>query len=178
MRRGIASLAIADLDPEIFRSLLLDIAAWRLLQDGKDRALAARLGEAVRAALARQADEPGIDHAARAYYDMLAATSSLPDVAATAIARHDWPTLTALAATAHHRPYGDMVLALLTAEAAALPSLLIPLRVDRVALAPLEASLAMLPARAVARGGAAEDDYAALLQSRADAAGARGEGKR
>ena len=44
----------------------------------------------------------------------------------------------------------DMALALITAEAAALPVLLAPLRLDSAALAPLEASLAMLPARALA----------------------------
>ena len=47
------------------------------------------------------------------------------------------------------RSYDDMALALLTAESAALPSLFAPLRLDHIALAPIEASLAMLPARAV-----------------------------
>ncbi|WP_447762369.1 hypothetical protein [Sphingopyxis panaciterrae] len=166
---GNPALAIADLDPELFRSLLLDIAAWRLVQAGKDNAFATKLGEAVRAALAYRADEAGIDAAARAYYDSLAADSAgLPDAAVMAIARHDWPTVIALGAAAHRRPYGDMALALLAAETAALPSLLVPLRIDRAALAPLEASLSMLRDRAV-NGGATEDDYAALRQSRADA---------
>lgn len=166
---GNPALAIADLDPELFRSLLLDIAAWRLVQAGKDNLFAARLGEAVRNALAHRADEAGIDAAARTYCDSLAAESAgLPDAAVMAIARHDWPTVIALAAAAHRRPYGDMALALLAAETAALPSLLAPLRIDRAALAPLEASLSMLRDRAV-NGGGAQDDYAALLQSRADA---------
>jgi len=71
-------------------------------------------------------------------------------VAAGTIARNDWPTLVALAAAAGKRRYADMALALITAEAAALPVLLAPLRLDSAALAPLEASLAMLPARALA----------------------------
>ena len=58
--------------------------------------------------------------------------------------------MTALAAAAGKRRYADMALALITAEAAALPVLLAPLRLDSAALAPLEASLAMLPARALA----------------------------
>ncbi|NIJ36608.1 hypothetical protein FHR22_001257 [Sphingopyxis panaciterrae] len=176
---GNPAIAIAGLDAELFRSLLLDIAAWRLVQAGNDDRFAAALGETVREALARQADEAGIDQAARAYHDILAADAAgLADVAATAIARHDWPTVTALAAAAHRRPYGDMVLALLAAEAAALPSLLAPLKVARAALAPLEASLAMLPDRAVNGGGAAEDDYATLLRSRAGASGSPLEQKR
>ena len=47
-----------------------------------------------------------------------------------------------------------MALALLISETAALPSLLAPLNLDRPALAPLAASLAMLPSRAVAGEGA------------------------
>lgn len=156
---GNPGIAVADLDADLFRALLLDIAAWRLVQTGKTDSLAERLGEAVRAALARQADEAGIDQAARAYHDILAADAArLPEAVTIAIARHDWPTVIALAAAAHRCPYGDMALALLAAEAAALPSLLAPLRVDRTALAPLEASLSMLADRAVA-GGVAEDDY-------------------
>lgn len=168
---GNPALAIADLDPELFRSLLLDIAAWRLVQAGKDDKLAVRLGDAVRAALSHQADEAGIDQAARAYHDILAAdAAAMPDIVAMAIARHDWPTVIALAAAAHRRPYGDMALALLAAEAAALPSLFVPLRIDRVALAPLEASLSMLADRAVSGVGGSQDDYAAY-HPRADAFG-------
>ena len=146
---GHPALSVADLDPKIFRALLHDIAAWRLGQISEDHRRAAALGEAVRAAVDRQADERGIDAAGRAYHDMLAERGALSDAAATAIARHDWPVLIALAAAALHRSYGDMALALLTAESVALPVLLAPLRLDRVALAPLEASLAMLSARAV-----------------------------
>lgn len=149
---GNPCIAIADLDGELFHALLLDVAAWRLVQAGKDGALAAELRDAVRAKLAQQAREGGIDNAASAYHDLLVAEARLSDAATTAIARHDWPTLIALVAAAHRRPYGDMALALLTAEAAALPSLLAPLRIDRAGLAPLEASLAMLSARAVSGG--------------------------
>ncbi|WP_428627050.1 hypothetical protein [Sphingopyxis sp.] len=156
---GHPALAIADLDGDVLRALLLDIAAWRLAAVSTDQARAAELGEAVRTATERQADETGIAHAGLAYHDLLGA--ALPEVAAQAIARHDWPTLIALAAAAHHRRYDDMALALLTAEAAALPSLLAPLHLDRTALVPLEASLAMLPARAVAEDGAR--DYGELL---------------
>src|SRR5690606_6702769 len=104
------------------------------------------LGDAVRAETYRQAAESGIAVAGRTYYAALGADTD--ETAAAAIARHDWPTLIALAAAAHRRSYDDMALALLTAESAALPSLLAPLRLDHIAIAPLEASLAMLPARA------------------------------
>lgn len=144
---GQPALAIADVDGEIFKLLLLDVAAWRLAEVSTDRDRAAKLGDAVRAATERQAADPGIAGAGRDYFDLLGA--ALPDAAAAAIARHDWPALIALAAAAHCRSYDDMALALLTAESAALPSLLAPLRLDQAALAPLEASLAMLPARAV-----------------------------
>ncbi len=153
---GNPCLAIADLDGELFHALLLDVAAWRLVQGGKDDALAAELRDAVRTSFARHGAERGIDGAAQAYHDILAASAALPETAATAIARQDWPTLVALAAAAHRRRYGDMALALLTAEAATLPSLLAPLRIDRAALAPLEASLAMLSGRAIAGGFAGE----------------------
>lgn len=151
---GHPALAIADLTPELFRALTLDIAAWRLDQISADQRLAAELGDAVRVALERPADGQGIDQAAVAYHDLLAEGGALSESAATAIVRHDWPALIALTAAALRRPYGDMALALLTAETAALPSLLAPLGLDRAALAPLEQSLAMLPARAVAGGGA------------------------
>jgi hypothetical protein len=144
---GNPAIAIPDLDGEIFRALLLDIAAWRLAEVSKDAKRAARLGDAVRAGTDRQAAESGIAEAGRAYYAALGADAA--DAAAAAIARHDWPVLITLAAAAHRRSYDDMALALLTAESAALPSLFAPLRLDHIALAPLEASLAMLPARAV-----------------------------
>lgn len=145
---GNPALAVADLDGETFRALLLDVAAWRLAEVSGDKRRAAELGDAVRVAIERQAGETGIAHAGRAYYEILGA--ALPGAAAAAIARHNWPTLIALAASAHRRAYDDMALTLLTAETATLPSLLASLRLDHAALAPLEASLAMLPARAVA----------------------------
>ena len=151
---GNPALAVADLDGEIFRALLLDIAAWRLAELSGDTRRAAQLGDAVRAATERQAEEAGMAEAGQAYYEILG--SALPDAAAAAVARHNWPTLIALAASAHRRTYDDMALTLLTAETAALPSLLAPLRLDHAALAPLEASLVMLPARAVAEIGHAE----------------------
>lgn len=144
---GNPALAIADLDAETFRALLLDIAAWRLAEVSGDKRRAADLGDAVRIAIERQADETGMADAGHAYYEVLGA--ALPAAAAAAIARHNWPTLIALAAAAHRRAYDDMAITLLTAETAALPSLLAPLRLDHAALAPLEASLVMLPARAV-----------------------------
>ena len=145
---GNPALAIADLDGETFRTLLLDIAAWRLAEVSGDKRRAADLGDAVRVAIERQAEETGMAHAGQAYHEILGA--ELPGAAAAAIARHSWPTLIALAASAHRRAYDDMAMTLLTAETAALPSLLAPLRLDHAALAPLEASLVMLPARAVA----------------------------
>ncbi|WP_447754989.1 hypothetical protein [Sphingopyxis fribergensis] len=158
---GNPGVAVADLDGDVFRALLLDIAAWRLAEVSTDQARAARLGEAVRTAGERQAEERGIADAANDYSAILG--DGVPDVAANAIARHNWPVLIALAAAAHRRTYADMALALLTAESAALPSLLAPLRLDRTALAPLEASLAMLPARAVGDGSG--KDHADLSPS-------------
>lgn len=145
---GNPALAVADLDSDIFRALLLDIAAWRLAAVSGDTARAAELGDAVRVATERHTAERGIESAGQAYYEILG--PALPNAAATAISRHNWPTLIALAAAAHRRSYSDMAMTLLTAESAALPSLLAPLRLDHAALAPLEASLTMLPARAVA----------------------------
>lgn len=149
---GHPALALADIDRELLRAVLLDIAAWRLVREGQDDKLASDLGEAVRAAVARHDEMTGIDRAATDYHDALAAPSAVADAASAAIARHDWPALIALAAAAAQRSYSDTALALLSAEAAALPILLAALRLDRAALAPLEASLAMLPARAVGGG--------------------------
>lgn len=149
---GNPALAIADIDGDLFRLLLRDIAAWRLDEVSGDRASAAELGDRVRIVTEAQAGERGMMDAAGAYAALLG--KQLPDGAADAIARHDWPTLIALAAVATCRGYTDMALALLTAETAALPSLLAPLQLDRAALAPLEASLVMLPSRAVSDDGA------------------------
>lgn len=144
---GQPTLAISDLDDEIFRALLHDIAAWRLAAVSIDTGRAAGLGDAVRHAVERRAEEANMTAAAIAYHDAVGA--EVPEAARAAIAAHDWSALIALAAAAQRRRYADMALALLTAETAALPSLLAPLRLDPDALAPLEASLAMLPARAV-----------------------------
>lgn len=151
---GNPALALADVDRETFRALLHDVAAWQLAELSGDKRRAAGLGDAVRIATERQAGEVGMTLAGRAYYNLLGA--ALPGAAATAIARHNWPTLIALAASANGRSYDDMAMALLTAESATLPSLLAPLRLDHAAIAPLEASLAMLPARAVADAGHVE----------------------
>lgn len=147
---GQPKLAVADLDSEIFRALLHDVAAWQLAAVSIDTGRAADLGDAVRTAIGRQSEAPGMTAAAIAYHD--AVGDALPEAARAAIAAHDWPALIALAAAAQRRGYADTALALVTAETAALPSLLAPLRLDRDALAPLEASLAMLPARAVSDG--------------------------
>lgn len=148
---GHPALAVADVDPALFRAMLHAIAAWRRGKSGNDAAPAAEPDDAVHATVARQKSESGIDHAAAAYHQALDAM--VPRAAAAAISAQDWPALIALAAVAAHRRYDAMALALLTAESAALPSLLAPLRLDRAALGPLEASLAMLPARAVGDGG-------------------------
>lgn len=149
---GHPALAIADLDGEVFRGLLRDVAAWRLAEVSQYQARAAQLGDAVRVATERHAAERGMADAGAAYHKILGAGVS--EAAGQAITRHDWPTLIALAAEALGSSYDDMALTLLTAETAALPSLLAPLHLDRTALAPLEASLAMLPSRAVADDGA------------------------
>lgn len=169
---GHAAIAIDDLDADLFRSLLLDIAAWALVQSGKDPAHAAALGEAVRGALAQHDPARGIDAAATGYHAALSAIGAQSDGAAAAIARHDWPALIALAAAAQKYPYADMALALITAESAQLAPLLAPLLRDHAALAPLEGSLAMLTNRAVA--SAAPDDFAAALQARAATFGDEG----
>jgi hypothetical protein len=163
---GHPALAVADLDGDVFRGLLRDVAAWRLPEVSQYQARAAKLGDAVRVATERHAAERGIADAGAAYHKILGA--GLSEAAGQATARHDWPTLIALAAAALHRRYDDMALALLTAETAALPSLLAPLHLDRTALAPLEASLTMLPSRAVTDDGAR--DYREML--------APGQGKR
>jgi hypothetical protein len=171
---GHPAVAIDDLDPDLLRSLLLDIAAWTLVRSGKDPAQAARLGEAVRGALAQHDAARGIDDAAKAYHAALAQFGAQSDSAAAAIARHDWPALIALAAAAQKYRYDDMALALITAEPAQLVPLLTPLLRDHAALAPLEGSLATLTNRAVA--SATPDDYAAVLQARAATLGDGPEG--
>ena len=146
---GNPCIAPADLDPTLFRTLLLDIAAWQLGRIEGDQGEGARLGNAVNGLMEKQASAPGIDAAARDYHAALVAEQALADAAETAIARHDWPALIALAASAHGARFEAMAVALLSAEPAALPLLLAPLRLDRAALAPLEASLAQLTDRAV-----------------------------
>lgn len=146
---GQPALSVADLGPIVFGALIHDIAAWRLAEVSLDQTRAAALGDAVRAAICQQANDCGIDAAGMVYHDLLVECGILADAAEAAISRHDWPALIALAAAAERRTYGDMALAILTAEIATLPLLLAPLRLDNIALAPLEMSLVMLPARAV-----------------------------
>jgi hypothetical protein len=153
---GHPRLALADIDGELFRALLLDIAAWRLAAVAKESKAAADLGTAVRDASERRNSARGIDAAAKNYHEWALAHSDPGIVAAAAIARHDWVALIALAAVAGRRSYGDTALALLSAEAAALPFLLAPLKIERAALAPLEASLTSLPARSINGGGGDE----------------------
>ncbi len=162
---GHPRIAIEDLDLDLLRAMLLDIAAWALVRAGKDSAEAARLGEAVRGALAQHRPDRGIDRAAADYHAALATAGTLADSAAAAIARHDWPGFVALAAATHEYRYDAMALALITAEPAQLAPMLAPLVRDQAALVTLEGSLAMLPGRAVA--SAAPDDYTAALQARA-----------
>jgi hypothetical protein len=151
--RGSPRIALEDVEPELLRALLLDIAAWRMVQAGKDGQLAAGLGEAVRKVVEYRAAIPGIDVAARQYLAALGEGAEIEGAAASAIDRHDWLALVALAAAAGRRSFADMALALTSAEAAALPALLAPLSLDRASLAPLEASLAALPSRTVETRG-------------------------
>ncbi len=140
---GHPRIALADVDPELLRALLRDIAAWRTQ---RPEASAAAPDDLVGHALDRRMASQGLDRAAADYHAALNAQATAEE-AATAIARHDWLALIALAATASRRSYSDMALALLSAEPAALPALLAPLRLDHASLAPLEASLAALPGR-------------------------------
>lgn len=142
---GHPCIALADVDPELLRALLRDIAAWRVQRPGADGA-GASPDDLIRRALDRAAPQ-GLDLAAADYHAALDAQAAAKE-AATAIARHDWLALIALAAAASRQTYADMALALLSAQPAALPSLLAALRLDRASLAPLEASLAALPGRA------------------------------
>jgi hypothetical protein len=140
---GHPRIALADVDPELLRALLRDIAAWRTQ---RPEVSAAAPDDLVGHALDRRTASQGLDHAAADYHAALNAQATVEE-AATAIARHDWLALIALAAAASRRSYSDMALALLSAEPAALPALLAPLRLDHASLAPLEASLAALPGR-------------------------------
>ena len=151
--RGHPRIALADADPDLLRALLRDIAAWRVRQPGAEGASAFDPDDFVQRAIDRHSPAAGIDRAARAYHASLGTALDVTAAAAAAIAAHDWPALIALAACEHRRPYADMAFALLGAAPAALPALLAPLRLDRAALALLEASLAALPARA---GGEAD----------------------
>lgn len=151
---GNPRVALADVPVDLLRTLLLHVAAWRLEQVARDKKLAADLGDAVRETTERLDRADGIDRAAKLYHERLLEQGGVAETAALAIVRHDWATLIALAAAAGQKAYADTALALLGAEAAALPALLAPLKLDRASLAPLEASLASLPARAVRVGGA------------------------
>jgi len=140
---GHPRIAIADVDAELFRALLRDIAAWRTLRAGA----ADNPEDLVERALDRRALPTRLDRAAADYHAAFDA-AEIADEAATAIARQDWLALIALAAASGRRTYSDMALALVSAEPAALPALLAPLRLNRASLAPLEASLVALPDRA------------------------------
>lgn len=146
-RHGHPRIMIADLDADLLRALLRDIAAWRTMQPGPDGISAAGPDDLIERALDRRALPDGLDRAAVDYHASLTAAEAA-DAAATAIARHDWLALIALAAVGNRRTYSDMALALVSAEPAALPALLAPLRLDLTSLAPLEASLTALPDRA------------------------------
>ncbi len=150
--RGQPRIALADADRDLLRALLGDIAAWRVAQPGKEGVSAFDPDDFVQRALDHHPATQGIDRAALAYHASLGTASDVAAAATAAIAGHDWLALIALAACEHRRRYADMALALLGAAPAALPALLAPLRLDRAALAPLEASLAALPARADGEG--------------------------
>lgn len=145
---GHPRIALADTDSELLDALLRDIAMWRTTRVGADGAPAINPDHLVADFLDRQGAVAGMDEAAAAYRDALGGPAAVADAAETAIARHDWAALIALAAAESRRSYADTALSLLSAEPAALPALLAPLRLDRAAIAPLEASLAALPARA------------------------------
>ncbi len=151
--RGHPRIALADADPDLLRALLRDIAAWRVRQPGTEGVSAFDPDDFVERALDRHSPAAGIDRAARAYHASLGTALDVTAAAAAAIAAHDWPALIALAACEHRRSYADMAFALLGAAPAALPILLAPLRLDRAALAPLEASLAALPSRTDGEAG-------------------------
>lgn len=141
--QGHPRIAIADVDADLLRALLRDIAAWRTLRAGAPD----NPQDLVEQAFDRRALPLGLDRAAADYHAAFDA-AEIAGEAATAIARQDWVALIALAAAGGRRTYSDMALALVSAEPAALPALLAPLRLDRTALAPLEASLVALPGRA------------------------------
>lgn len=145
-RHGHPCITIADIDADPLRALLRDIAAWQTMRSGPD-GMAVSPNDMVERALDRRMLPESLDRAAANYHAALT-SAEVAQTAATAIARHDWLALIALAAAGNRRTYSDMALALVSAEPAALPALLAPLRVDRSSLAPIEASLAALPDRA------------------------------
>ncbi|WP_374523859.1 hypothetical protein [Sphingopyxis sp.] len=145
--QGHPRIAIADVDADLFRALLRDIAAWRIAHADAEAGATADPETLVERALDRRVSPAGLDRAAADYYAAFDTADAAAE-AASAIAGHDWLALIALAAASSRRTYSDMALALVSAEPAALPSLLAPLRLDRASLAPLEASLAALPGRA------------------------------
>lgn len=143
---GHPRITIADIDTDLLRALLRDIAAWQVMRSGPD-GMSASPDDLVERALDRRVRPESLDRAAADYHAALA-SAEVAQAAATAIARHDWLALIALAAAGNRSTYSDMALALVSAEPAALPALLAPLRLDRNSLAPIEASLAALPDRA------------------------------
>lgn len=144
---GYPALAIADISDDLYRHLLNEVARWRLKQISRDRPSSAGLGEAVREAWSRRAEEQSLIAASRRYYDLLVANNLLYREANDAIFRRDWPAFVGLATVALCRDYNDMTLQLLSSPSAQLHSILQPLRLEAQALAVLEASLENLPAR-------------------------------
>ncbi len=143
---GHPRITIADIETDLLRALLRDIAAWQTMQAGPD-GMPALPDDLVERALDRRDLPRSLDRAVANYHAALS-SGEVAQAAATAIARHDWLALIALAAAGNRRTYSDMALALVSAEPAALPALLAPLRLDRSSLAPMEASLSALPDRA------------------------------
>lgn len=146
---GYPALAIADISDDLYRHMLNEVGRWRLKQISRDRSSSMGLGEAVRNAWSRRAEEQSMIEAARGYYDLLVVHHRLYDEANDAISRGDWPAFIGLAAVAQGRDYADMALHLLSAPSAILYQSLQPLHLRPEILALLEASLESLPARFV-----------------------------
>lgn len=144
---GYPALAIADISDDLYRHMLNEVARWRLKQISRDRPLSAGLGELVRIAWNRRAEEQSLMEAVRHYYDLLVAHNQLYGEANAAILRRDWPAFVSLAAVALGCSYVDMTLELLTAPSPQLHLRLQPLHLEAEAVAVLLSSLDHLSAR-------------------------------
>lgn len=146
---GYPALAVADVEEDIYRHLLNEIARWRLGQVSRDRNSAAGLGDAVRHAWQQRARETSLDHASQCLVDIVRRAGRVAEEIEVAILRRDWLSFIALTSAAHERPYTDMALFWLSSTVQEREDCLTSVGIAHGGKAALEASITALSSRAV-----------------------------